>query len=300
MLRVALRPRFLGLLALMIAATLVCGLLATWQWHRAHRALEIAPPSSEVVALADIAAVGDPVTNEDSGRAVRVSGTYDPGEQVLVPGRRIDGTDAVIVVTALHVQQADGSDARLPVARGWMPAADAAGADGALDPAAVPTAPTGTVTVTGRLEASEAAQSGVGADGTIQEIATPLLVNVWGSPMYAGYVAETSAAEGLRPMPVATSAFSRGLNWQNIGYALQWVVFGVFFLYLWWRSVRTRYLDERAEAEELVRSRLSAAKAHTGGGETPGDGTAARPLEATSTASADAKEDSSADDTAAR
>jgi len=300
MLRVALRPRFLGLLTLMIAATLVCGLLATWQWHRAHRALEVAPPSSEVVELSDIAAVGDPVTNENSGRAVRVSGTYDPSEQVLVPGRRIDGTDAVIVVTALHVVQGDGSDARLPVARGWIPAADVTDAGGELDPSAVPSAPTGTVDVTGRLEASEAAQSGVGADGTVQEIATPLLVNVWGAPMYAGYVAETSAAEGLHPMPVATSAFSRGLNWQNLGYALQWIVFGVFFLYLWWRSVRTRYLDERAEAEELVRSRLSAAKEHTGGGEMPDDGTAILPHEVRSTASADAKEDSSADDTAAR
>src|SRR5699024_10677969 len=39
MLRTALRPRFMGLLALMIVATIVCGLLASWQWDRAHRAL---------------------------------------------------------------------------------------------------------------------------------------------------------------------------------------------------------------------------------------------------------------------
>ena len=258
MLRTALRPRFLGLLALMVAATVVCGWLASWQWDRAHRAITTqAAEPQHLGRIQDVTGVGAAVTNDVAGQVVDATGTYAPEEQVLVTDRRIDGTDAVIVVTALHVRLDDGTDARVPVARGWLPAGDVRAADGTIDRAAIPAAPTGVVTVSGLLEASEAASGGI-EDGIAPQIATPMLVNAWGSPMFAGYVAVTDPADGLRPMPAASSAFSQGLNWQNVGYAAQWILFGGFFLYLWWRSVRTAYLDELAECRSALRARLGA------------------------------------------
>lgn len=263
-LRVALRPRFLGLLALMVVATLVCGLLATWQWDRAHRALTQQTGEDRTLGqITDVLEPGAAVTNEISGGIVEAHGTYDPDQQVLVPGRRIDGQDAVIVVTALHVKTGSGADgtagsgeALLPVARGWIPEKQVTGEDGAIDPSRAPAPPAGEASVTGRLEASEAAAHGL-EHGVAQEIATPLLINEWGSPMYAGYVAVDSSQDGLHALPEAESQFSAGLNWQNLGYALQWVLFGGFFLYLWWRSVRTAHLDELAEKREQMQSRLA-------------------------------------------
>ena len=256
MLRTALRPRMLGLLALMVAATLVCGLLASWQWDRAHRALTSRDDGpTSLGEVQDVLEVGGAVTNDMVGNLVDATGAFDPAEQLLVPGRRIDGADAAIVISALHLDLPDGSTARLPVARGWLPTADVTGADGELDPALVPPPPTGQVQITGRIEASEAASDGI-RDGVASEIATPLLVNEWGGPMYAGYVAQTSQAEGLAPMPTAQSAFTRGLDWQNIGYAAQWILFGAFFLYLWWRSVRTAYLDELADRREALQREI--------------------------------------------
>ncbi|PWH07704.1 hypothetical protein DEO23_03525 [Brachybacterium endophyticum] len=260
MLRVALRPRFMGLLALMVVATLVCGLLATWQWDRAHRAMQQqSAVDRSLGSIQDVVQPGDAVTNSIQGGIVRAEGSYDPDQQVLVPGRRIDGEDAVIVVTALHVRTDDGTTALLPVARGWVPEEDVTGKDGQPDPGRAPAPPSGRVDVSGRLEASESASQGI-EHGIAQEIATPLLVNEWGEPMYAGYVGVDHAADGLRAMPAAESAFSTGLNWQNLGYALQWVLFGGFFLYLWWRSVRTAYLDELAERRERMQSRLALAE----------------------------------------
>lgn len=248
MLRVAIRPRFLGLLALMVAATVACGMLATWQWERAHRArVEDRAQPAAAVPLAELITVGEPVTNAAAGRVAQVRGVFVPEQQVLIPGRSIDGQDAVIVVTALEVSQPDGSTARLAVARGWIPQDRVTGADGSLDPDRVPAPPAGTVQVTGHLEASETARQGL-REGSAQELSTQLLVNEWGGPMYAAYLAETSTAKGLRPMPLAQSAFSRGLDWQNIGYAAQWLIFGAFFLYLWYRTVRAQHLDELAEA----------------------------------------------------
>lgn len=269
MLRTALRPRMLGLLALMVAATLVCGLLASWQWDRAHRALtsrDDGPVSLGQVQ--DVLEVGGAVTNDMVGNLVDATGTFDPAQQLLVPGRRIDGADATIVISALHLDLPDGSTAHLPVARGWLPTAEVTGADGELDPSLAPPPPTGQVQITGRIEASEAASDGI-RDGIASEIATPLLVNEWGGPMYAGYVAQTSQAEGLAPMPTAQSAFTRGLDWQNIGYAAQWILFGAFFLYLWWRSVRTAYLDELADRREDLQREIDASTGTGGGLPTP-------------------------------
>ncbi|WP_341854816.1 SURF1 family protein [Brachybacterium sp. GPGPB12] len=259
MLRVALRPRFLGSLALMIVATIVCGLLAGWQWDRAHRALtDKADGPQQIGDIREVVGVGDAVTNEMVGDIVTADGRFAAGEQVLVPGRRIEGQDAVIVVTAFLVELEDGTEARLPVARGWSPAEDVTGEDGVLDPALAPAAPEGEVHLSGRLEASESASGGV-VDGVAREIATPLLVNEWGSPMYAGYLALDEAEAPLSAAPAAESQFSRGLDWQNIGYSFQWVAFGVFFLYLWWRSVRTAYRDELDDRREEVERSLAEA-----------------------------------------
>src|SRR5690625_6317249 len=91
-----------------------------------------------------------------------------------------------------------------------------------------------------------------------------MLINEWGGPMYSGYIGQISPAEGLAPMPEAESEFSRNLNWQNIGYSAQWVLFGGFFLYLWWRSVRTAHLDEQAAQREALEAQLERADASTG------------------------------------
>lgn len=256
MLRVALRPRFLGMLALMVAATVVCGLLATWQWDRAHQAITSQAAGPEQLGdIRGVLEVGDPVTNALSGQDVTATGSYVPGEQVLVPSRNIGGTPAVLVVSSLMVDLEDGSQARLPVARGWLPEADVTGADGQIDPDLAPSAPQGEIEISGRLEASESATGGV-EGGVASEIATPLLVNEWGSPMFSGYVSVSDPSGPLRPLPAAESDFSRGLNWQNIGYSFQWVLFGGFFLYLWWRSVRATHLDEVADRRRAMQDLL--------------------------------------------
>ncbi|ASK66483.1 hypothetical protein CFK39_12415 [Brachybacterium avium] len=256
MLRVALRPRFLGMLALMVVATVVCGLLATWQWDRAHEVItDQAAGPAQLGDIRGVLDVGSPVTNQIAGDTVTATGSFETGEQVLVPDRKIGGTQAVLVVSSFLVDLDDGTQARLPVARGWLPATDVTGADGQIDPALAPVAPQGEIEISGQLEASEAARSGVDG-GVVGEIATPLLVNEWGSPMYSGYVSLDEPSGALEPLPAAESDFSRGLNWRNIGYSFQWVIFGGFFLYLWWRSVRTTHLDEVADRREAMQALL--------------------------------------------
>lgn len=278
MLRVALRPKFLGLLALMATATLVCGLLANWQFERATRALDAREEttSAEPVPIEELMDAHAPVTNAVQGRLASFTGEFVPSEQVLVPGREIDGHDAAVVVTNARITQGPLRGTSIPVARGYTTAPSS-------EWGTLPEPPTGSHEIVVRLEASEEASGTVHREGdggvaTVGTLSSTLLVNVWEGPMLAGYGALTNEARqymagpgesdgasataadawrDLGPLPAAQSSFTSGLNLQNFGYMLQWILFGVFFLYIWWRSVRSTYLDEQAERRLELESRLA-------------------------------------------
>ncbi|ANP26931.1 hypothetical protein DAD186_03740 [Dermabacter vaginalis] len=275
MLRVALRPKFLGLFALMAAATLVCGLLANWQFERATRALD-AHDETATAAPAPLETLMErhkPVTNETQGRLASFTGEFVPGEQVFVPEREIDGRKVAVVVTNARITDGPLNGTSIPVARGYT-AAPSSEWDSLPEP------PAGPRTIVVRLEASEEASGTVSHEGdggaaTVGTLSSTLLVNVWEGPMLAGYGAITSEAreymagsgesdaaqadawQNLGPLPAAQSEFASGLNLQNFGYMLQWILFGVFFLYIWWRSVRATYLDEQAERRLELEARLA-------------------------------------------
>lgn len=278
MLRVALRPKFLGLLALMATATLVCGLLANWQFERATRALDARDEtqSAAPVPIEELMDAHAPVTNAVQGRLASFTGEFVPSEQVLVPGREIDGHDAAVVVTNARITQGPLRGTSIPVARGYTTAPSS-------EWDTLPEPPTGSHEIVVRLEASEEASGTVRREGdggvaTVGTLSSTLLVNVWEGPMLAGYGALTNEARqymagpgksdgasataadawrDLGPLPAAQSSFTSGLNLQNFGYMLQWILFGVFFLYIWWRSVRSTYLDEQAERRLELESRLA-------------------------------------------
>jgi len=53
-----------------------------------------------------------------------------------------------------------------------------------------------------------------------------------------------SAPEGLSTIGTEPPPTESELNWLNLFYAMQWVIFGVFALYLWWRLVRDEWERE--------------------------------------------------------
>src|SRR5699024_10498019 len=93
-----------------------------------------------------------------------------------------------------------------------------------------------------------------------QMLATAQLVNLWDQDLYAGYVvAETftvdgqahtvSGDAGINDVAAAPPPEETEVAWLNIFYAVEWSIFAVFSLYLWWRFVRDDYLKDRREAE---------------------------------------------------
>ena len=233
--RAAVRPRMLGLLVVLLAAAAVCARLGVWQLERAEvRGAASAEREAERILtadpepLADLLAPGETFVGELVAAKAVVTGTYDDAATLLVSGRSHDGrAEGYLVMTPLRVPTDEGT-AVLPVVRGWSATDD------------VPPAPAGDVEVVGWLQVGEEAGSAV-VDGRADAISPAQLLTVWGGPVYTGYlVVQTSDPAdpaGLEPLEPPRRADS-GLNVQNLAYAAQWWIFGLFVAALWWRLVR--------------------------------------------------------------
>ena len=244
MLRVLLGPRWLGLHLLTAVVAVAFVLLGLWQLGRFEdsssraRARAAANPTP----LREVAAPDQALRGRAAGRAVSVAGRYDP-DQLLVPGRRLDGRPGLLVVAALRTAQGDV----VPVLRGWV----------ARPPAPAP--PPGQVSVRGVLEPSETdtdATVDASADlpaGQVAYVGTDVLASALGldegsTGLYEGYVSlleETPPARtSPRLVPVAPHVGGIG-RWRNFGYALQWWLFAAAVLALWVRGVWDAVLARR-------------------------------------------------------
>lgn len=240
-----LRPRWILALLLAILVAAAFALLGRWQLERAIVSGEITERSTETVQPLGAAVQPDgPPAEAATGQRVSVDGSYVPGDEQLVGDRLNAGTSGFWVVSRFVTTDAEN----LAVARGW--AADESDAQRAIEALAV-VAPAQTLTLSGRFVPSEAPKVPAADQDphTQTTVSTAALINLWtdfaGESVYAGYVVDSASVAGLvvidSPVPVTESE----LNWLNIFYAIEWVVFAGFAVFLWYRLVR-----DAAEREE--------------------------------------------------
>ena len=241
MLRMALRPRWIAalLLALSFAAGFV--LLSQWQISRSvSQATVIERDTETTVPLTSVAEPQRGVTTEAAGQLVRVEASFVDGDFSVLGGRDHDGTAGHWLVG--HAVTADGTS--LAVAVGWAQtekqALDAASAvdDGTLE---------------GRYLATDPPADDDFEAGQRTAMAVATLINEWQdpSPVYGGYLVLSGATSNLEIIDAPPPSEEVVLNWLNIFYAGEWVVFAGFAVFLWWRFVRDAVEAEAAEAAEL-------------------------------------------------
>lgn len=273
MYRFLLTPRWWGINLFVVLAIPFCVFMGTWQLGRfedrvqSHEAAEKQPAPGTLTAepLDELL----PVDTETSGRPATATGRY--ADQFLVPGRELDDRNGFYVLDMLRTD----SGKALPVVRGWLP--------GKAGHTPVPAAPTGRVTVTGDLQASEnAGTAGVDTVGGLPDsqvgmISAASLVNLVPYDVYDAWVtlrktdagasggAAASGDGGLRPVPAAAPQGS-GLDlkaFQNLGYTGEWFVFAAFVLFMWFRLVRREAEAARDVELGLVAEADAEAPAHT-------------------------------------
>lgn len=259
--RAALTPRMLGLLLVFLAIAAVCARLGVWQLDRAVQRAEIneaarAAQQQQAPAgpLGEVLTPFSTFPGDLVGTKVRVTGRFD-GESFLVPGRVGASGEVGFLVLDRFVVTDDGAPVVpgdggtggdpaqapedpvgiLPVVRGWV------------GEPTVPAPTTGEVTLQGFLQAGESFERADLPEGQLAAIAPGQLVNLWGGPVYTGYLVVSDPVDaGLEQLPPPTLP-GGGLDLQNLAYAVQWWIFGGFAVLLWSRLVRD---EARAEAEE--------------------------------------------------
>jgi len=244
-LRTALKPRWLGLLAIVLLVMVSFSMLGLWQLNVARdkgRAEQVrSAPVRPVVDVAAVLTPHSPFPLDGTGRRVTVTGRYDGTGQVLVTPRRLHGEPGYWVVTPLVVAS---TGARIAVVRGFV-----------TEPGqAVAPRPADAVTVSGTLALGESPTTQHDGpalpDGQLAVLDLSQLVNRWPGSLYNGFVfatAEqpdvTSAASPAMQRVPPPALITSGLSWRNAAYAFQWWIFALFAGYMWWRMVRDDFQD---------------------------------------------------------
>ena len=235
--RFLLTPRWWCINVFVLLAIPFCVFMGSWQLSRfedrvdSHRGATEQAASNQREAARPLAELL-PVDKATVGKQTTATGTY--GEQLLVPDRELDGRRGFYVLTLLRTF--DGK--ALPVVRGWLP--------GAADPAKAPAPPSGEVTVTGALQASEnPGEDGVSAAGGLPSgqtaaISAASLVNLVPYDVHDAWITLNRGDAGMRTVPVAATP-DTGLDlkaFQNLGYTGEWFVFAGFVVFMWFRLLR--------------------------------------------------------------
>lgn len=251
-LEVARRPRWIGALLFALAVAAIFAALGQWQIARAVEQGQADDRDTETpVALDSVAEPQQPLTAEAGGRIVEATATIDADSFIVLVGREQDGTSGAWL-TARAITEAGDS---LAVAVGWAPTR--AEAEAAIDD--VDLAP---ATVVGRYLPSESPTVTDFEQDTTEAMSVGDLINRWpgfDGDVYSGYVVLDHAPASLTTIVSLPPEQQTQLNWLNVFYAVEWVAFMVFAMYLWFRLVQ----DAREREAEAIEDAEAEAAAST-------------------------------------
>lgn len=242
--QIARRPRWIGALVLALVIASSFAALGQWQLSRSLEGGEITEQQSEsLVALDSVATAQDPLASATTGQSVSFSAELVAGDYVVLSERRNTAGMGYWVV-GHGVEQ---SGASIAIALGWAPSLDAAASAIAQLEASSPQS-----TFTGRLLPTESPQQSDFESGVRSALAVSELVNLWEdvpAGTYGGYVVSFDAPAGLEAIDSPPPSTEVSLNLLNVFYAVEWVVFAGFAVFLWYRLVRDVWEEEREELE---------------------------------------------------
>lgn len=234
--QVARRPKWIAALVFALLLAGVFAGLAQWQLQRSiAEATVIERDTENAVALESVATPQSVITSEASGRMVSTECRFIPGDDVVLENRRTpQGTGSWLV---RHCVSGDGNS--LAVVLGWSPEE--------IEPETIGNPP---MPILGRYVPTEAPQLSDFQAGERSMVAVPELINLWAEPgpVYGGYVVLAQAPAGLTTIGTEPPPTDRQLNWLNLFYAAEWIIFAGFAVYLWFRLVKDEWLREREAA----------------------------------------------------
>jgi surfeit locus 1 family protein len=227
--KVALTPKWLGALALALALAAIFAVLGQWQLSRALTTTAKPVTTTTAIALDELASPGSGFKTVFTNRIV----TTEITEAVAVgrvAGRKQQGNEGYWSVAVATVK--DGS--YLVIAYDFGPETE------------VTNQPPQSGQITGRYLPSEVPEPATG--GVFQSLSTEQAINSAGltaGPTYRGIVALTTGPG--TPIIIEQEQPRTEINILNAFYAIEWVLFAGFAVFLWWRLVQDERLGLRGE-----------------------------------------------------
>lgn len=248
-LSVMLRPKWvLGLLLTLLVATVFAG-FGKWQVERGFEQQRFASSqgaTEDAVRLNTILSPGQSLSSIYIGQKVHMPGFFRPGQEVILEGRTHHDQLGWWVVSQFVTSEQDGESALLAVARGW--ASSAVQAEKMLHELA--THPPVKTVVEGRTLPSEAPEVfyDVQRPQAMTTLSVAALYNIWESDdeqgVYSAFVLQQEAPTGLETIEALAPLPQAELNWLNMFYAIEWIVFAGFAFYFWYRLVKDAHRKE--------------------------------------------------------
>lgn len=249
---VMLRGRWIGMLLLCLVVAGVFAWLGQWQLGRA---IDTSPPppgaTENVLPLDQVVKPGEYLDAALVGQRTQASGSWIPGDFLIVSSRFNDGAEGYWVTGQLRIA-GTAKPTSLAVAVGW--AADEAAAKAAVQ-SLEKTADGSVVTVKGRLISDEGPVAPPKDQPTRMDRMSPAaLLGFWhdtaGLDVYRPFLASTAALGGLDAISSPAPEEHSSVNWLNIFYAVEWAIFAGFAFYLWYRLAKDAWEREVEEFEE--------------------------------------------------
>ena len=225
-------PKWIAGLVLSLAIAAAFAALGQWQLERSIDNAAVSEIDTETaVPLEELAEPASGMTEVQAGRIVSVAGDLIIEDTVALVDRP-DGFGGTGTWLVGHVVTDDGVS--IAVVLGSTPGGSGIGL---TDDASLDEPRRGWV---GRYLPSEEPQASDFENGIRSSVAVPDLINLWAEPgpVYAGFIVLDEPYDGLDPIRAVAPEREATLNLLNVLYAIEWVLFAGFAIYLWYRLVR--------------------------------------------------------------
>lgn len=249
------RPAWIGVLALCLVVAGIFAALCQWQLSRAVLSDPASlGPTETMVPIEKVLLPGDPLFDVAIGQQVSLTGTIIAGDTIIV-GNRVNGEpEATGYWVTAHVRTVNPGSPSIAVALGWAPTREAAEAAVAQVDASAGQEQE----FTGRLNSTQTALDAPTGESPfeLREMSVAALINKWvqvpgaSQEIFQGYLISFAVPQGLEQIDAPEPVIEFKLNWLNIFYAVEWVIFAGFAFYMWVRLARDAWEKEIDEAAQ--------------------------------------------------
>jgi surfeit locus 1 family protein len=251
---IARRPKWIGGLIFSLAVAFVFALLGQWQLDRTFTVIEPADVKEQVEVLNQVASPGEPITAQAANVLVSANIFLDQSNVFIVSNRLQQSAEEVVegywvIANSGALLEDNDTTGSLTVAIGYADTLEQA--ETARTEIKVAMFAQAFLEATGRYLQTEGPVAIADPEKpyVLGSLSLAQLVNLYEGPpvqSFAGFLAiDADPGFGLDRINLPPQEVGTQVNWLTLFYAVEWVLFGVFAVFLWWRLVEDQRLREQ-------------------------------------------------------